>query len=251
MSATQTINPFTLEGKTVLVVGASSGIGAATSRLASELGAKVLLASRTRESLEAIRDQLADPSRTAVLPMDYLDPQSVQDALTNVRNVDHVLVSAVADENKKRGAFLELEEDTMRASFDKFWGHVHVARAITPRMTKNGSLTMLSSIAGISPTGPEAGLSVMNGVQAAIMQTGRTLARELAPKRVNIIAPGVVLTNVWKDEERKNLASWMEKDLPVARTGEPEHIAAAAVGLMTNPYITGVVLPVDGGLLLN
>jgi NAD(P)-dependent dehydrogenase (short-subunit alcohol dehydrogenase family) len=68
---------------------------------------------------------------------------------------------------------------------------------------------------------------------------------------VNIIAPGVVLTNVWKDEERKNLASWMEKDLPVARTGEPEHIAAAAVGLMTNPYITGVVLPVDGGLLLN
>lgn len=244
-------NPFTLEGKTVLVVGASSGIGAATSRLASELGAKVLLASRTRESLETVRDQLADPSRAAVLPMNYLDPASVKDALTNIRNVDHVLVSAVADENKKRGAFLELEEETMRASFDKFWGQVHVARAITPRMTKSGSLTMLSSVAGISPSGPDSGLSVMNGVQAAIIQTGKSLARELAPKRVNIIAPGVVLTNVWKDEERKELAAWMEKDLPVARTGEPEHIAAAAVGLMTNSYITGVVLPVDGGLLLS
>ena len=68
---------------------------------------------------------------------------------------------------------------------------------------------------------------------------------------MNIIAPGVVLTNVWKDEAREKLAAWMEKDLPVARTGEPEHIAAAAVGLMTNPYINGMVLSVDGGLLLN
>lgn len=139
----------------------------------------------------------------------------------------------------------------MSASFDKFWGHVNIAQAIAPRMTKSGSLTMLSSIAGISPTGPEAGLSVMNGVQAAIIQTGKSLARELAPKRVNIIAPGVILTNVWTDDERAKLATWMETGLPVARTGEPEHVAAAAVALMVNPYITGAVLPVDGGLLLN
>jgi NAD(P)-dependent dehydrogenase (short-subunit alcohol dehydrogenase family) len=249
--STATTNPFTLERKTVLVVGASSGIGAATSRLASELGANVLLASRSREGLETVCDQLTDPSRAAVLAMDYLDPASVQDALTNVRNVDHVLISAAADENKKRGAFLDLDEEVMRASFDKFWGHIHVARAITSRMTKSGSLTMISSIAGVSPTGPDSGLSIMNGVQAAIIQTGKSLARELAPKRVNIIAPGVVLTNVWNDDERKRLAAWMEKDLPVARTGEPEHIAAAAVALMINPYITGIVLPVDGGLLLN
>lgn len=249
--STEITNPFVLEGKTVLVVGASSGIGAATSRLASKLGANVLLASRTRRSLEAVRNELADPTRAAVLPMDYLEPKSVQDALQNVRNVDHVLISAVADENKKRGGFLDLDEDTMRASFDKFWGHVHVARAVAPRMTKNGSLTMLSSIAGLSPSGPDSGLSVMNGVQAAIIQTGKSLARELAPKRVNVIAPGVVLTNVWKEAEREDLAAWMKRDLPVGRTGEPEHIAAAAVSLMTNPYITGVVLPVDGGLLLN
>lgn len=93
-------NPFTLQGKSVLVVGASSGIGAATARLASELGAHVLLASRTRESLEAVRNQLPDPKRAQVLPMDYLDPTSIQHALKNVSNVDHVLVSAVADENK-------------------------------------------------------------------------------------------------------------------------------------------------------
>lgn len=251
MSAEAQRNPFTLEGKTVLVVGASSGIGAATSRLASRIGASVLLAGRTRETLETVRDQLTDSSRAAVLPMDYLDPDSVRQALKHTRNVDHVLISAVADENKKRGAFLELDDDTMRASFDKYWGHVNVARAVVPRMPRDGSLTMLSSVAGLAPSGPDSGLSVMNGVQAAIIQTGRSLARELAPVRVNVIAPGVVLTNVWEEGERRSLAEWMQKDLPVGRTGEPEHIATAAVGFMVNPYITGTVLPVDGGLLLN
>jgi NAD(P)-dependent dehydrogenase (short-subunit alcohol dehydrogenase family) len=70
--------------------------------------------------------------------MDYLDPSSVREALSSVRQIDHVLVSAAADENKKRGAFLELSENTMRASFDKFWGQVNVARAAVPKMSERG-----------------------------------------------------------------------------------------------------------------
>jgi NAD(P)-dependent dehydrogenase (short-subunit alcohol dehydrogenase family) len=138
----------------------------------------------------------------------------------------------------------------MRASFDKFWGQVNVLRAAVPRMGERGSAVLLSSIAAFAPTGPESGLSIMNGVQAAVVQTGRSLARELAPRRVNVIAPGVVLTGVWSREERERLATWMERDLPVRRTGEPEHVALAAVSLMANPYITGAVLTVDGGLHL-
>lgn len=245
-----TENPFSLAGQTVLVVGASSGIGAATARMASTMGARVILASRTLSKLEEVRAGLARPDGARALALDYLDPASVTDALADVGPIDHVLVSAVADENKKRGAFLDLPEETMRASFDKFWGQVNVMRAAVPRMAERGSITLLSSIAALSPTGTESGLSVMNGVQAAIVQTGRSLARELAPRRVNVIAPGVVLTNVWTDTERANLAHWMERDLPVRRTGEPEHVAQAAVGLMTNLYITGSVLTVDGGLHL-
>lgn len=243
-------NPFSLAGKTVLVVGASSGIGAATVSLAAELGARVVLASRTLPKLEQIRAALPRPDDAQALVMDYLDPASVETALASAGTIDHVLVSAVADENKKRGPFLELTEDTMRASFDKFWGQINVARAAMPRMAQTGSLTLLSSIAAFSPTGPASGLSVMNGVQAAIVQTGRSLARELAPRRVNVIAPGVILTNVWTGEERENLSAWMENDLPVQHKGEPEHVAAAAIALMVNPYITGAVLTVDGGLHL-
>ena len=243
-------NPFTLEGRRVLVVGASSGIGEATAHLASGLGAHVILASRTLERLEAVRRALPEPGRAESAAMDYLDPGSVAAALEGKGTLDHVLVSAVADENRKRGAFLELSEATMRASFDKFWGQVNVARAALPHMAQRGSLTLLSSIAAFSPTGPGSGLSVMNGVQAAIVQTGRSLARELAPRRVNVIAPGVILTNVWSEDERRELAAWMEKDLPVQARGEAGHVAAAAVSLMVNPYVTGAVLTVDGGLHL-
>ena len=182
--------------------------------------------------------------------MDYLDPESVTAALADVVDIDHVLVSAVADENKKRGPFLDLPKETMHASFDKFWGQVNVARAAVPKMTERGSITLLSSIAALSPTGPQSGLSVMNGAQAAIVQTGRSLALELSPRRVNVIAPSVVLTNVWSAQEREGLARWMERDLPVKRTGEPEHVATAAIGLMVNPYVSGAVLTVDGGLHL-
>lgn len=243
-------NPFALDGQTVLVVGASSGIGAATAALASKLGARVILSSRTLASLENVRAGMDRPDDARSIAMDYLDPESVREALAGVERIDHVLISAVADENRKRGAFLDLSEDTMRASFDKFWGQINVVRAALPKMAERGSLTLLSSIAALSPTGPKSGLSVMNGVQAAIVQTGRSLALELAPRRVNIIAPGVVLTKVWTDAERENLAAWMEKDLPVRHRGEPEYVAMAAVGLMTNPYITGAVLTVDGGLHL-
>ncbi len=245
-----TKNPFTLQGKSLLIVGASSGIGAATAALGSEMGAHVILASRTMDRLEKVRAGLARPDNARSVAMDYLDPASVIQALADMGTIDHVMISAVADENKKRGAFLELSDETMRSSFDKFWGQINVARAAVPKMSEQGSITLLSSIAALSPTGPESGLSVMNGVQAAIVQTGRSLARELSPRRVNIIAPGVILTNVWTEAERENLANWMQAELPVKSRGEPEHVATAAISLMVNSYVTGALLTVDGGLHL-
>ncbi len=161
------------------------------------------------------------------------------------------MVSAVADENKKRGAFTALDEATMKSSFDKFWGQINVLQAVAGKMPAGGSATLFASVAGIKPSGKDSGLSLMNGVQAAVIQLGRSLALELSPVRVNVLAPGVVLTGVWDQEQKTRLRAWMEADLPVKIAGQPEHIAHAAIGLMTNPYITGAVLPVDGGLHLS
>lgn len=242
--------PFSLTGQTVLVVGASSGIGAATAQVANRLGAHLFLASRSVAPLEAIRASLSVPAEATVVAMDYLDPGSIAAALEPYSRIDHVVIPAVADENKKRGRFLELPVETMRASFDKFWGQIHILRAAVPKMPAGGSATLFASIAGINPTGASSGLSVMNGVQAAIIQMGRSLARELAPVRVNVLAPGLVLTNVWTEAERADLATWMEQSLPARRAGTPEDIALAAVALMANRYMTGAVIPVDGGLHL-
>lgn len=243
-------NPFSLDGQTVLVVGASSGIGAATTVLANRLGAHVILSSRSWEPLEKIRVGLDDPLAASIMTFDYLNANAVRAAIAPVERIDHVVITAVADENKKRGSFLKLDEATMRASFDKFWGQVHVLREVLPKMPPGSSAILFASIAGLKPTGKDAGLSVMNAVQAAVIQLGRSLAVELAPVRVNVVAPGVVLTNVWKEEERSGLANWMERTLPAQRSGQPEDVALAAVSLLTNRYVTGAVLTVDGGLHL-
>jgi NAD(P)-dependent dehydrogenase (short-subunit alcohol dehydrogenase family) len=243
-------NPFSLAGQTVLVVGASSGIGAATAELANRLGGRVILASRSADALAKARADLDRPDRADVVAFDYLDAAAVHAALAAFNRIDHVVITAVADENKKRGAFLELDDATMRASFDKFWGQVNVLRAVVPKMPAGGSATLFASIAGLKPTGKDAGLSLMNGVQAAVIQFGRSLAVELAPIRVNVIAPGVVLTNVWSDAQRAELTGWMEKTLPAQRAGRAEDLGMAAVSLIANPYVTGAVLTVDGGLHL-
>jgi NAD(P)-dependent dehydrogenase (short-subunit alcohol dehydrogenase family) len=243
-------HPFSLAGQTVLVVGASSGIGAATAALANQLGANVVLASRSAGPLEKVREGLAHPKAARVATFDYLDAKATRAALVPIERIDHVVIPAVADENKKRGAFLELDEATMHASFDKFWGQVNVLRASAPKMPPGGSATLFSSIAGMKPPGKDAGLSVMNAVQAAVMQLGRSLAIELAPVRVNVIAPGVVLTNVWSDAQRTDLERWMKTSLPAQHAGRPEDLAQAVVSLMANRYVTGTVLTVDGGLHL-
>ncbi|MEO1657948.1 MAG: SDR family oxidoreductase [Pseudomonadota bacterium] len=249
-SKADVLKPFSLEGRTVLIVGASSGIGRATAALTNARGAQVILMSRSRDKLEDVRSGLSSPDAATIAAADYLNADELARALDGVDVVDHAVIPAVADENKKRGAFQNLPRDTMEASFDKFWGQINVLRAVTPKMPAGGSATLFSSIAGIKPSGKDSGLSVMNGVQAAIIQLGRSLAVELGPIRVNVVAPGVVLTNVWTDDERASLKRWMEESLPVQRAGLPEHIAQAALGLMTNPYITGAVLTVDGGLHL-
>lgn len=243
-------NPFNLADQTVVVVGASSGIGAATARLTSELGANLILVSRSLDKLEDVRRTLPHPEKARSIAVDYLNKEALEKAFADIERVHHVIIPAVADENKKRGAFSTLGEETMRASFDKFWGQTFVVQALADRMVPGGSVTLFASVAGLKPSGADSGLSVMNGVQAAVMQTGRSLAIELAPVRVNVLAPGVVLTNVWTAEEREELKTWMENALPARVAGTADHIAQAAVSLMTNPYISGAVLPVDGGLHL-
>ncbi len=243
-------NVDNLQGQMVMVVGASSGIGQAVAHASNQQGAHVILSSRSKDKLEAVRDSLANPQQATVFPFDYLNLEEVRRAIASLADINHLVIPAVADENAKRSPFVEISDDVMRASFDKFWGQVYVTQAAAPKMPAGGSITLFSSVAAFRPPQPQSGLSVMNAVQGAIAALGRSLARELAPVRVNVMVPGVVLTNVWKPEEQESLAKWMESSLPSQHTGQPGDIAHAVLYLMTNPYATGTLHFIDGGLQL-
>jgi NAD(P)-dependent dehydrogenase (short-subunit alcohol dehydrogenase family) len=234
-----------LAGKTILIVGASSGIGLATARQTATLGAHVIMISRSTEKLvAAARDVHGSREMHA---LDMRDEAAIAELLSHIHTIDHLVLTAVADENKRQGRLTDLTVDQMERSFDKFRGFFLVARAAVKKISENGSITFISGASALKP--PREGMSVLAAVNAAIITFARALALELAPIRVSVVTPGAVDTAVWDAEQRHRIKAWAESaDLPARRFGQPDDVAEAIVFLMTNPYMTGHNLVIDGGL---
>lgn len=235
-----------MRGQTVVVIGASSGIGLAVARRAAEAGAAVTMVSRSRAKLQAAASSITGD--VSVVAADTLDERAIGQALSALPHIDHLILTAVADENNRRGPIAELTSDQMERSLDKLRGFFFSVRAAAPRMAMRGSITMTSGASALKP--PRTGMSVLAAGNASVIAFGHALALELAPVRVNTISPGVVDTSVWPATDRSRLKEWAESaELPARRFGQPDDIAGAAIFLMTNPYVTGHNLVVDGGLV--
>jgi NAD(P)-dependent dehydrogenase (short-subunit alcohol dehydrogenase family) len=236
----------TLEGKQVVIVGASSGIGLATAQAAVAEGAHVMMLSRSEEKLRDAAAQIKGIVQTHAMNM--LDAQSVAEAMHGIGRIDHLVITAVADENKRRGKLTELSPDQLERSLDKLRGFFLVTREAAQRMSPRGSITLTSGASALKP--PQSGMSVLAAVNASIIAFGHALALELAPVRVNVITPGVVDTPVWRPEDRERIKAWAQSaQLPAQRFAPPSDIAHAMLFLMTNSYMTGQNLVVDGGLV--
>jgi NAD(P)-dependent dehydrogenase (short-subunit alcohol dehydrogenase family) len=235
-----------LQGRTVVIVGASSGIGFAAAKEAAQQGAHVWMLSRSESKLQSAAAQLGGTVNVRVA--DMLNPHSVATALNDVPQIDHLVVTAVADENKRRGALTTLSSEQMERSLDKLRGYFYVTQFAATRMAARGSITLTSGASALKP--PQSGMSVLAAANASVIAFGHALALELAPVRVNVVTPGVVDTSVWKLEDRDRIKAWAESpQLPAQRFAPPSDIAHALLFLMTNPYITGQNLIVDGGLV--
>ncbi len=245
-----------LENKTVVVIGASSGIGLATTELCARLGARVWMASRSAEKLAVAREGLTGKvaaDRLETRPVDLLEEDSVRALFERVGRLDHLVVTAVADENKLHSPLATMSLEVARRGMEKFWGAFLAVREAAPRLNPGGSIVLTSSVSIFRPS-RDGGVSVMSAASGAVAAFGRTLAAELAPIRVNVIAPGVVETGVWGEKgagELAELKRWAAESLPVRHLGQPGELAQAVVSLLTNPYLTGVILPVDGGLSIS
>lgn len=243
-----------LANQTVLVVGASSGIGLSTARRAALAGAHVVMASRSRAKLEDAAQGLeAERSRAGVRTgslrawtIDMLDRAAVGERLHPLESVDHVVLTAVADELASRAPVTELTTEQIERTFDKLRGFVNVIRVVVPRLRERGSITLVTGVSAVRP--PRDGFSVLAAASGSITSLGKALALELAPRRVNVIMAGVVDTPIHAGH-RHETKTWAERALPAQRFGEPDDLAHAIEFAMTNPYLTASTLTVDGGFV--
>lgn len=240
-----------LSGKKVVIIGASSGIDLAIATKTSQLGASVVISGPSQEKLHQLKDLVS--FEVEAIAVDILDEASVDALFEKIGNFDHLVVTAVPDRNMQRSLLTEMTTQIAQSGMEKFWATFYAVRAAVKNIATDGSITLTSSVA-ISKPSKMGGVSVIAAANAAVAVFGRTLALELSPIRVNAIAPGIfedasVLT-YQSESERSDLSKWAEASLPVQHLGQPEEQAQAVLSLMTNPYITGVTLPVDGGVTL-
>ena len=232
-----------LDGKRVVVIGGSSGIGLETARLALSLGASVTIAGRSEDRLSRAAATLKNaPDRLRTVMVDMADGESIQSLFSGESQVDHVFVPA-GELRPESADLLTGDLAGMRYVFEaRLLGVAHVVRQARSLM-KNGSIVLMS---GLYATRPAVGGAMAAAAVAAI--DGMTRALDLAPIRVNAVAPGLInipLCDAFGPQREAILASALK--LPVGRAGRPEEIAEAVVFLMTNGFVTGAVLPVDGG----
>jgi NAD(P)-dependent dehydrogenase (short-subunit alcohol dehydrogenase family) len=230
---------ISLDGARVLVVGGSSGFGEATARDAAAAGAQVTIAARSPERLRAAAARIGGQTRTAEL--DVRDGAAIDRFLAGEGVWDHIVVSA--GQLPPPGP-LTLEHMHEQANA-RFWSIVHVSRAA--RINPGGSLTLVTGSATLRP--PK-GIAVLSAIGAAVNALCRGLALEMAPVRVNTVIPGPADTPLWDaaagDQKPARLEA-IGKTLPLGRVGTADDVAAQIVACMTNPFMTGSLIVIDGG----
>lgn len=230
-----------LRGSRVVVVGGSSGIGLAVAREALEHDAEVTIMSRT-----PARAGLAGTTRTVSL--DVTDASAVAAAFAALEAIDHLVCTAA--DGFPPGLFKAPADDVRALMESKFWGQYNCTRAAAPLLAPGGSVTLTS---GIRSRRPIAGSGAFTVVNMAVEGMARALAQEMAPVRVNVVAPGSVETPVFDGlapEVRDRRLQSAAAHTTIGRIGQPEEIAPVFLMCMTNPFISGTVLDVDGGGLL-
>jgi len=231
-----------LLGQTVVVIGGSSGIGFETARRARAEGAKLILTGRTADRLQHAANEV-DAQSTAAF--DAGDPVALDQFFRDLPTIDHVMVTA------GRPYYGRLADMDFAKIRDLIGEHLllalYVARSAANKVRPGGTLIFMGGTGGRRPA---IGMSIASAITAALPALTANLALEIAPVRVNLIAPGFVDTPLSADllgdqlEKRRNP---LRTTLPIGRVVGPADVAALAVHIMTNTALTGATYDIDGG----
>jgi NAD(P)-dependent dehydrogenase (short-subunit alcohol dehydrogenase family) len=231
--------------ESTLILGATRGIGFALAGQLLAQGQHVTISGREQAGVDAALARLDSP-HAAGLVADMRDFAAVRAALGRLQALDHLVLCGSSD--VAWGPFASLQMDAVeRALHMKLTGYLNAVQAALPRLAERGSITFVGGAASRAAMPGTVGLAAVNG---ALMAVTRTLAKELAPRRVNMVSPGLTDTEAYAGmptEAKAALFQSAAAKLPVGRTGQPGEIAGAIAFALGNPYVTGALIDVDGG----
>jgi NAD(P)-dependent dehydrogenase (short-subunit alcohol dehydrogenase family) len=231
-----------LTGQTVLVIGGSAGIGLETARLARELGADVIVTARNEDRLRSVGEELG----ARVSAFDATDSERLERFFEELpAPIDHILLTGPGPYYAHLAEF-DFEKATADVGAHLFLP-LRVAREAVGKVRAGGTLLFMGGTGG-RRSAP--GFALISALTAAMPAMTRSLALEIAPIRVNLIAAGFVDTPLSASLLGDQLEARREQlrtTLPIRRVVGPADIARLAVHLMANTAITGATVDIDGG----
>jgi NAD(P)-dependent dehydrogenase (short-subunit alcohol dehydrogenase family) len=236
-----------LQGKKVVVLGGSSGIGLEVSRAALEQGAEVVIVSSNQQRIDQAVAELGGKATGNALNL--TDEAAIEAYFKKLGAFDHLVYTAADSLRLNELAETDLK-DARHALELRFWSAVAAVKYANANIRPGGSITLTTGIAGQRP---HKGWVIVSSIATMLEGLTRALAVELAPLRVNCVSPGVVRTNLWQnipEEARNTMFDNMGKKLLVGRIGEAPEIAQAYLYLMQQGFSTGQIVIVDGGTSL-
>ncbi len=232
-----------LNSKKAIVFGGTSGIGLATARRLADAGATVVAISRDPS-------KAGDPGPGITLePCDVRDREALQALFERLAPFD-ILISAATGGERAVGPFLEMDMDGYQRSFDKLWGYTNVVRFGAGHLADDGCIVLVS---GAPARRMKPGQIAIGSVGGAVEAFVRGVTPELAPRRINVVSPGLIDTPMvsLQGAEREAHYKKLTASNLIPRAGTADEVAQAIMLVVTNDFMTGTTVDVDGGWLLS
>ena len=232
-----------IDGKKAIVFGGTSGIGLSAPQMLSDKGAHVVALSRNPEKLQNV------PKNVVTKKMNVLDRDTLEQFFQEVGEYD-ILVNSATGGARAVGPFLSMDLDGYRASFDKLWGYTNVVRYGTKYLKNNGNIVLVS---GSPARKCRPGQIAISSVGGAVEAFARGIAPEIAPKRINIVSPGIIDTPMSPllGKEREDYYKNTTNNNLIPRAGTPYEVATGIIFAIENEFITGTTIDIDGGWLIS